>query len=174
MEKIYIQYYKSPIGELVLGSFKNKLCLCDWRYRKMRESINKRLKNALNADFEEFESEIHTKTIQQLQEYFLQQRTNFDLPIHLVGTDFQKKVWELLQEIPFGKTSSYLELSQKMGNENAIRAVASANGANAFAIIIPCHRVIGSNFKLVGYAGGLKAKKYLIDLENMEKQLALF
>ena len=94
----------------------------------------------------------------------------------LVGSDFQKTVWNTLLQIPYGKTETYLGLSKSMNNEKAIRAVASANGANAFSIIVPCHRVIGSDGKLVGYAGGLSVKKKLLELEGAlaTNQLSLF
>lgn len=174
--KIKIQYFKTPVGELILGSYKEQLCLADWRYRKMRTTIDNRLKKGLDADFIEETSNIIDKTKQQLNEYFKLERTNFQLNLLLVGTDFQKQVWSALINIPFGKTYSYLELSKKLNNEKAIRAVASANGANAISIIIPCHRVIGSNGKLVGYAGGLPAKKKLLKLEGalVVNQLQLF
>ncbi len=175
-DNIHISYFKTPVGELILGSYHNKLCMADWRYRKMRDAIDSRLKKGFEADFTLKSSEIIEKTKIQLQEYFNQKRKIFDLDLELVGTDFQKKVWQNLQEIPFGKTFSYLDLSNKMQQPKAIRAVASANGANAISIIIPCHRIIGSNGKLVGYAGGLQAKKKLLQLEGawMENQLSFF
>ena len=101
-------------------------------------------------------------------------RTKFELPIKLIGTEFQQKVWEKLQQIPFGKTITYLDLSKDLNNVKAIRAVASANGANAISIIVPCHRVIGKNGDIVGYAGGLKAKKALLVLESPIVQTSLF
>lgn len=112
--------------------------------------------------------------VQQLNEYFEGRRTAFDLQLNPEGTDFQKKVWAQLQNIPYGKTCSYLELSQKIGNVKAIRAVANANGKNPLWIVIPCHRVIGSNGSLTGYAGGLKRKQWLLDHESPYKQQALF
>ncbi|HIP27800.1 MAG TPA: methylated-DNA--[protein]-cysteine S-methyltransferase, partial [Sulfurovum sp.] len=87
-------------------------------------------------------------------------------PLLMVGTDFQRSVWDGLIKIPYGTTASYLELSKNIDNEKAVRAVASANGANAISILIPCHRIIGSNGDLVGYAGGLSAKKKLLELES--------
>jgi len=173
---IEIQNYKSPIGEIILGSFDNKLCLADWKYRKMRDSIDNRLKKGLKAEFIEKPSSIIEKTIKQLTEYFNDNRKQFDIDLLFVGTDFQKIVWKELIQIPYGKTNSYLELSKKINNEKAIRAVASANGANAISIIVPCHRIIGSNGKLVGYAGGLTAKKKLLQLEGaiFNNQLSLF
>jgi methylated-DNA-[protein]-cysteine S-methyltransferase len=101
----------------------------------------------------------------QLDEYFTGQRKEFDLPLEQPGTGFQQKVWQLLLKIPFGKTVSYNELSKQYGDIKAIRAVASANGKNNLAIIVPCHRVIGSNQSLTGYAGGLWRKKWLLEHE---------
>ena len=171
-----IQYFKSPYGELILGSYKNQLCLADWRYRKMRAAIDKRIKSVLNAEFSEENSDVIEKAKTQLTEYFKGKREFFDIPLLLVGTDFQKKVWNALVQIPFGKTETYLGLSKKLGNEKAIRAVASANGANAISIIVPCHRIIGSDGSLVGYAGSLPTKRKLLKLENTlrESQLELF
>jgi methylated-DNA-[protein]-cysteine S-methyltransferase len=110
----------------------------------------------------------------QFQEYFEGTRTEFDLKLNPEGTDFQKKVWEALQEIPFGKTISYLDLSKQLGDVKAIRAVASANGKNPLWIVVPCHRVIGTNGDLTGYAGGLHRKKWLLEHESPVKQTALF
>ena len=166
MNTISIQYYKSPIGELLLGSFEDKLCLADMKYRKMRTTIDSRIQIGLKAKYIEESSEVIDKTIKQMQEYFAGERKEFDIPLLMVGTDFQKSVWEGLMQIPYGTTASYLELAQNIGNEKAVRAVASANGANAIAILIPCHRIIGSNGDLVGYAGGLPAKKKLLELES--------
>lgn len=110
----------------------------------------------------------------QLQEYFEGSRKQFDLKLDPQGTDFQKKVWELLKDIPPGKTISYLQLSKQLGDVKAIRAVASANGKNPIWIIIPCHRVIGSDGSLTGYAGGLYRKQWLINHESEYKQQSLF
>lgn len=114
------------------------------------------------------------EAVHQLKEYFAGERENFDLKINPEGTDFQKKVWQLLLEIPFGKTSSYFDLSKEFGNTKAIRAVAAANGKNPLWIIVPCHRVIGSDGSLTGYAGGLWRKKWLLEHEQPEKQQSLF
>lgn len=112
--------------------------------------------------------------VDQLQEYFSGCRKEFDFRIDPQGTDFQQKVWKLLLEIPFGKTISYLDLAKKFGDEKAIRAVASANGKNPLWIVIPCHRVIGSDGSLTGYAGGLWRKEWLLQHENAIPQLRLF
>ncbi len=166
MNKISIQYYKTPVGKLVLGSYDNKLCLADWRYRKMRESIDSRLQKGLNAEYIEEDTEVLKEARKQFNEYFDHKRKIFDLPLLLVGTDFQKSVWQELLQIPFGSTASYRDLAQNLGNEKAVRAVANANGANAISIVIPCHRIIGSNGDLTGYAGGLSTKKKLLELEQ--------
>ncbi len=111
---------------------------------------------------------------QQLREYFDKKRTDFDLPLDLQGTDFQKKVWQELLTIPYGKTVSYLDVSLALGDRKAIRAVGTANGRNPIAIVVPCHRVIGSDGSLTGYAGGLARKKWLLDLEQPFVQGSLF
>ena len=166
MSTISIQAYKSPVGELLLGSYDEKLCLVDWKYRRMRTTIDNRLQKGLNTEYSEECSEVIEQTISQLKEYFEGKRKTFDVPVLMVGTDFQRSVWDGLMKIPYGTTASYLELSKNIGNEKAVRAVASANGANAISILIPCHRIIGSNGDLVGYAGGLPAKKKLLELEK--------
>ena len=114
------------------------------------------------------------KCVQQLDEYFNGNRTVFDLKLNPQGTDFQKKVWNELLNIPFGKTRTYLEQTKKIGDIKAIRAVANANGKNPIWIIIPCHRVIGSDGSLTGYAGGIWRKKWLLTHENPVKQQSLF
>jgi methylated-DNA-[protein]-cysteine S-methyltransferase len=169
MTDICIQYHKTKIGELVLGSFEDKLCLLDFRYRKMRKVVDARLKKGLNSFFIEEDSEIIEKTRSELDEYFQENRQEFDVPIQMVGTDFQKSVWNALLKITYGTTSSYLQLAKYINNEKAVRAVAGANGANAIAIMIPCHRIIGSNGELVGYAGGLPTKKRLLTLEQKQE-----
>lgn len=110
----------------------------------------------------------------QLHEYFEGDRKQFDLKINPEGTEFQKQVWKQLEQIPYGKTISYLELSKQLGDVKAIRAVANANGKNPLWIIIPCHRVIGSDGSLIGYAGGLHRKQWLLEHECPYKQESLF
>ncbi len=166
MNKINIQFYKTKYGEFILGSFDNRLCLLDFRYRKMRTTVDNRIKKGLDAEYIESDTEVLKKTRQQMQEYFNMQRKEFDIPLLTVGTDFQKSVWNALLEVPYGRTSTYLDLAKKINNEKAVRAVASANGANSIGLIIPCHRIIGSNGELVGYGGGLPIKKRLLKLEQ--------
>jgi len=166
MKQINYQYFKSPIGELILGSFDEKLCMCDWRYRKMRNRIDSRIENGLKAKFVESNDKLIEKSKHQLGEYFNYKRKIFSVPILMVGTEFQKSVWDRLIKIPYGTTLSYRQLAESISDYNSVRAVANANGANAISIIIPCHRVIASNGKLAGYAGGLNAKQKLLNIEN--------
>jgi methylated-DNA-[protein]-cysteine S-methyltransferase len=114
------------------------------------------------------------EAVSQLKAYFDGQRTHFDFPMNPAGTEFQQKVWKGLCEIPFGKTMSYLELAKQLGDVKAIRAVASANGKNPLWIVVPCHRVIGTDGSLTGYAGGLWRKKWLLEHENPSTQQSLF
>jgi methylated-DNA-[protein]-cysteine S-methyltransferase len=158
------------LGELIIGTYEQKLCLCDWHYRKMRPTIDGRIQKFLNATYKENSSPLADTVMTQINEYLEQKRTIFELPILLCGTYFQQSVWNKLLQIPYGKTISYLDLAQNMNDPKAIRAIAAANGSNAISIIIPCHRVIGSNGDLVGYAGGLNAKQKLLSLENFQFQ----
>ena len=174
MNQINIQYFKTNYGEFILGSYDEKLCMVDFRYRKMRKTVDDRIKKGLNAKFIEQDDEILQKTRVQLDEYFNMKRREFDIPILMVGTNFQKSVWEALLKVPYGTTSTYLQLAKKIGNEKAVRAVANANGANAIGIIIPCHRIIGTNGELTGYAGGLPLKKRLLELEQENVSLFIF
>ena len=114
------------------------------------------------------------ETVIQLQDYFAGKRNDFDFKMNPQGTEFQQKVWQELLNIPFGKTLSYMDLSKKLGDVKAIRAVASANGKNPLWIVIPCHRVIGTDGSLTGYAGGLWRKKWLLEHENPTNQQSLF
>lgn len=118
--------------------------------------------------------EVLEDAVYQFREYFEGNRKKFDLKLNPQGTDFQQKVWLALLDIPYGKTISYLELSKTLGDVKAIRAVAAANGKNPLWIIVPCHRVIGSNGDLTGYAGGLHRKKWLLEHESPVKQGRLF
>ena len=115
------------------------------------------------------ETPLIKRAFSELEEYFNGQRKTFDLPLKLEGTEFQKKVWLQLMNIPYGKTTTYKDIATEIGNTNASRAVGNANNKNPIAIIIPCHRVIGSNNKLTGYAGGLDKKEKLLNLEKNNK-----
>lgn len=162
---IKIKRYESPCGTLMLGSFGDKLCPCDWQVEKHREHVDKRLKRILRAEFEEGMSDVIGEAARQLDEFFAGKRKEFTVPLLFVGTEFQKVVWNELLKIPFGQTISYGEMAQRIGMSKAVRAVANANGANSMSIFAPCHRIIGSDRSLTGYGGGLPAKKYLLELE---------
>lgn len=159
--------YESPCGTLLLGSYGDKLCLCDWQVEKHRGVVDKRLRRVLDAVFEDGTSKVIELAEHQLDEYFAGERREFDVPLLFVGTDFQKKVWDALLRIPYGVTVSYGELSERIGMAKAVRAVANANGANAVSVFAPCHRVIGSDRSLTGYGGGLETKRFLLHLENV-------
>ena len=166
MNQINTQYYNTKYAHFILGSFEDKLCLLDFRYRKMRTTVDNRLKKGFNAEFVEQDDEILKEARKQLDEYFDMARKEFDIPLVTIGTDFQKSVWDALVKVPYGTTSTYLQIAKDIDNEKAVRAVASANGANSIALIIPCHRIIGSNGELAGYGGGLPLKKRLLQLEQ--------
>jgi methylated-DNA-[protein]-cysteine S-methyltransferase len=166
MSQIEYQNYKTPYGELIIGSYDGELCLCDWRYRRMRSPIDNRITSKLNASFVEKDNEVLKETRVQLEAYFRSERRDFDLPLLFVGTEFQKRVWNQLVKVQYGDTSTYLSLAIGIGNKDAVRAVANANGANALSIVVPCHRIIGSDGQLVGYAGGLETKRRLLMLEQ--------
>jgi methylated-DNA-[protein]-cysteine S-methyltransferase len=151
---------------MILGAYDNKLCMADWRCRKARTTIDNRLQKGLNATFAEEEDPVLISAKKELQAYFKGSCKTFEIPLLLVGSEFQKKVWQSLMTIPFGETSSYLNLAKAINNEKAVRAVASAVGANAISIFVPCHRIIGSDGTLTGYAGGLDTKKDLLKIEN--------
>jgi methylated-DNA-[protein]-cysteine S-methyltransferase len=147
----YTTHYPSPLGSLQI------------------QCSDQNIKSVLFTAEEEIQEENNHPLLQacqaQFDEYFAGRRRTFDLPLLQCGTAFQQKVWDLLYQIPYGKTFSYYELSQQYGDTKAIRAVASANGKNNLAIIVPCHRVIGSDSSLTGYAGGLWRKRWLLEHE---------
>lgn len=169
MKKVIIDYLKTEIGEFIIGSFDEQICIFDFRYRAQREMLNAKICKLLDAEFVEGESSVIEESKKQLQEYLQKKRESFDLPLLLVGQEFEKKVWEELLNIPYGKTISYLELAKRIGNDKAFRAVANANGRNSIGIIVPCHRVISSDGSLGGYGGGVPLKRKLLDLEKTKK-----
>ena len=164
---ISLQHYDSPCGRLVLASFADRLCLCDWSDNPFAERNRRRIEKYLKATSKTETTSVLEETKRQLDEYFAGKRKAFDIQLCLVGTDFQHKVWNALRSIPYGSTKSYKDIAQCIGKPKAVRAVAGAIGANAISILIPCHRVIGSNHSLTGYAGGLEAKRELLGIENI-------
>lgn len=184
MRKVYIRELSTPIGQLVLGAIGDKLCLCDWKNSKRRRQNDNRMKRMLNVEIVDIESFVaesgsarRTEDIKgsfhvleraehELEEYFAGKRKAFDIPLLMAGTDFQKTVWQALLTILFGMTVSYLDIANQIGNPMGVRAVAQAIGSNPLAIFVPCHRVLGSNGSLTGFAGGLDAKRLLLELEK--------
>jgi methylated-DNA-[protein]-cysteine S-methyltransferase len=149
----------SPFGNILLES---------------REGCLSRLQFTEEQTDGEILDQVLLSAKEQLEEYFTGKRKNFDMPIGLGGTDFQRKVWMEVAKIPFGQTTTYMKLSQKLGNPAAIRAVGAAIGANPILVILPCHRILGSDGSLTGYAGGLDRKKALLELEGHAFQGSLF
>jgi methylated-DNA-[protein]-cysteine S-methyltransferase len=147
----YIVYYKSPIGFLKLIEEDGYLTMASFMDEQKNEPIT--------------ETRLLQQALQQLDDYFAGNLKQFDLPLRPVGTTFQQRVWAQLLQIPFGVTITYMHMAKRLQNTKAIRAAASANGKNPLAIIIPCHRVVGTNGKLTGYAGGLHRKQWLLEHE---------
>lgn len=163
---IDLKRIETPLGTMLACATNKGICLLEFSDRKMLETELKSIAKLLNATIIQGNNE-HFDTLEiQLQEYFNGNRKEFSIPLHTPGTDFQNKVWTALQRIPYGKTKSYKEQAITTGNPESVRAVANANGMNRISIIIPCHRVIGSDGQLTGYGGGLWRKKYLLELEE--------
>jgi AraC family transcriptional regulator, regulatory protein of adaptative response / methylated-DNA-[protein]-cysteine methyltransferase len=156
----------TPLGPMLAGAMKDGICLLEFVDRRMLETQIKRLRKLFNAEFIPGSNKYFEDLNKQIQEYFSGKRKKFHLPLLLKGTSFQEAVWKELRTIPYGNTRSYQEQAEHVGNIQAVRAVAKANGDNRIAIIIPCHRVIGKNGKLTGYGGGLWRKQYLLDHEK--------
>lgn len=166
MNTINISYYTNHGFDLILGSFDNKLCLVGFMGSKHREKQDSKLQRDLKAKFVEHEDEVLLQTVKELDEYFEGKRIEFRVPLLMVGTEFQKSVWKALQQIPYGETSTYKKQAKMIDNEKAVRAVANANGANPISIIVPCHRIIGSDGTLTGFGGGLDLKQKLLNIEK--------
>ena len=150
MEKVF--FYETPVGKLCIGEEDGVIVRTTW--------------SKIPTEYVLEETELILQCKMQLDEYFRGERKTFDLPLVPKGTDFQKKVWNALKEIPYGETRTYGEIAAAVGNPKAARAVGMANNKNPIGIIIPCHRVVGANGKLVGYAGGMEKKEWLLQLER--------
>ena len=157
--QLYFKEIDSPVGLLKLVAHDQALVAVLWE----NESPNR---VRIATLIEDQNHPVLLNTQQQLTEYFNNQRTVFDLALDFQGTDFQKKVWQALLTIPFGETRSYKQIAEQIGNVKAVRAVGAANGKNPISIIAPCHRVVGANGKLVGFAGGLENKEILLKIEK--------
>jgi methylated-DNA-[protein]-cysteine S-methyltransferase len=152
MESAYI--YKTPAGKIMIVVREDTVTRLYFEKQIQAQGILVK------------ETSLHKEAIKQLEEYFTKKRKTFDLPLDIKGTEFQKKVWNALLKIPYGQTKSYKEIAKTVGNEKASRAVGMANNRNKLPILIPCHRVIGTDGKLVGFGSGLEIKKILLDLEK--------
>ena len=184
MTKVYCRELTTLVGSLILGAIGDKLCLCDWKDSKRRLQNANRIKRLLKAELVYIPSlqdepktllEVNAlkdsiavldETERELREYFAGKRESFDIPLLMVGTDFQKSVWRSLQDIPYGEVVTYMDIALRIGNSQAVRAVSQAIGSNPLALLVPCHRVVGSNGKLTGFAGGLDVKTQLLELEQ--------
>lgn len=158
-----IAEYKSPCGVLRLGVESGRLVLCDWTGDAKRERSSLQKSGATDSVDD---ARTLSEVIRQLDLYFSGGLKRFDIPLEMHGTEFQLKVWRALLDIPYGATVTYSEVARMIGSPSSTRAVAGAIGANLISLFIPCHRVVGANGKLTGYAGGLAAKKALLELES--------
>jgi len=156
----------TPLGKMFAASTNKGICLLVFYNEKMIQKLLDKLKKFFDADIMSAHNIHFDKLREELDEYFEGKREVFEVPLQLLGTPFQQKVWNILQAIPYGNTISYQEQAVLINNKNAVRAVANANANNLIAIIIPCHRVIGKNGKLTGYAGGIDKKEFLLNLEK--------
>ena len=162
--------YSSPVGELLIGTLGERLCLCAWSMdAQRRRRVDTRLCRFFSARIIEGETALTATAMRQLDDYFARRRRTFDIPLLTAGTPFQRRVWEQLLRIEYGQTVSYAAEARLLGMPAAVRAVASANAANALSVFIPCHRVVASDGTLGGYAGGLEAKRRLLALERGEE-----
>ena len=158
--------YDSPAGRLMVGVHGGSVCLCDWVTGQRIETTLRRINKFLPPSDTPDDMDLLENTRLQLHEYFSGIRSCFDLPVEAMGTAFQRRVWDALLQIPYGETSTYKDIALSVGSPRGVRAVASAIGTNPLSVIIPCHRVVGSDGSLTGYAGGLAAKKFLLQLES--------
>ena len=158
--------YVSPCGSLLLGVRGSGLCLCDWMADGRIEKTLGRIQKFLPLSVETDNPDIIAAAGRQLDEYFAGSRKVFDVPLYAYGSDFRRIVWEAIRQIPFASTVSYMRIAEMIGRSDAVRAVANAVGSNPLSIFIPCHRIVGADGSLTGYAGGMEAKRYLLNLEE--------
>lgn len=160
--------FTTPIGPMFACASEKGLCLLEFTDRRMLETEFKDLRHRLNAVILPGENPHLNQVQREIQDYFSGRRKTFTVPLHAPGTAFQQSVWTALQDIPYGQTRSYKEQAVVLGKPKAVRTLASANGHNRIGIIIPCHRIIGSDGHLTGYGGGLHRKKWLLDFEKAQ------
>lgn len=157
--------YSTPLGEMLAVFSENGLCLLEFVGQERLDRELQQVQAARGGVLRAGKNALTARLGRQLRDYFAGQRRDFDVPLDLVGTDFQQSVWRSLLQIPYGETWSYAQQAERVGRPTAVRAVANANGSNKISIVVPCHRVIGSNGKLTGYGGGLARKEGLLALE---------
>ena len=164
--KLVFKEVKTPIGDMVFGSSDNGLCLLDFKYRKSFPRILKRINEYFGDNITYGTSKFIELAEDELNQYLLGKLKIFTIPLDIRGNEFQLKVWDALLQIKYGKTVSYLDIAKQIKRPKAVRAIANANGQNGLAVIIPCHRVIGSDGSLTGYGGGIAIKKKLLQIES--------
>lgn len=165
-DSIRYQKFATPLGDMVAASHNNRLCLLEFTDKKKAETILKPMAKLLKAELNEGKSDILDRTRKQLKLYFDGRLLKFNLPLHAVGTDFQKNVWKRLAGIPHGQTTNYGKIAESVGKPKGARAAGMAIGSNPIAIVVPCHRVIGKSGDLTGFGGGLWRKKWLLEHEG--------
>lgn len=158
--------YHSPCGTLLLGAAEGRLCLCDWLTEPHHPQVLRRLRRLLGADFRPGTCEITETAAAELNEYFGGLRRSFTVPLLTVGTPFQNAVWEAIAALPYGAKATYTDIARSVGRSRGVRAAASAVGANALSVFVPCHRIVHTSGTRIGYAGGPEAKQFLLDLER--------
>ena len=164
-----VKEYDSPLGLLYLASIGNELCLCSWQGRAVCHEFLRQ--HGAESDYGQ-EWTVVERARKELDEYFDGDREEFDIPLRMFGTEFQRLVWAALSGIPYGETESYREVARSIGRPLAVRAVANACARNPLSIFIPCHRVVGSDGRLTGYAGGVEKKERLIAMERSDERVA--
>ncbi|MFS0654413.1 bifunctional transcriptional activator/DNA repair enzyme AdaA [Bacillus sp. 179-C3.3 HS] len=167
---LYAHFITTPIGRMISMSDETHLYLLEFLDRRGLEKEIENMRNKQNVRILFGETEVYQRLVEELHLYFEKKLTTFTVPLSLHGTPFQRKVWDLLVNIPAGETRSYRDLATILGDQHLVRAVGNANGANQIAIVIPCHRVIQTNGGLGGYAGGIERKKYLLQLEQCDEK----
>ena len=162
--------YHSTCGELVLAACEGRLYACDWQANGRWEATERRLRRYLSVPWEPAEASVVREAVSQLDAYFEHRSRRFSLPIAFCGTSFQQEVWQALLALPYGVRCSYADMARRIGRPSSVRAVASAIAANPLSIVVPCHRVLGADGRLAGYAGGGEAKQWLLAWESDEKE----
>jgi AraC family transcriptional regulator of adaptative response/methylated-DNA-[protein]-cysteine methyltransferase len=165
-ERVLTTRLLTPLGPMIAGATDEGVCLLEFADRRMLETRFRRLSRRYDAAFVPGSNEILDRLDRELREYFEGRLQEFRVPLSIRGTGFQRLAWESLLQIPYGETRSYEQQARAMGRPDAVRAVGSANGDNRIAVVIPCHRVVGSDGRLTGYGGGLWRKKALLELEQ--------